>query len=50
MYIATYERSSQIIWSALLHNVYHRLVCYFAYENSMAEEEEFLFVFALTKG
>ena len=26
MYVATYETSSQIIWTALLHNVYHRLV------------------------
>jgi len=41
MYVATYETSSQIIWSALLNNVYHRLVCYlfiFGYETSMAEE------------
>ena len=38
MYIATYETSSQVIWNALLHNVYHRLMCYFSYdETSMAE-------------
>ena len=29
MYVATYKMSSQIIWNVLLHNVYHRLGCYF---------------------
>lgn len=33
MYIATYEMSSWITQNALLHNVYHRLVCYFSKEN-----------------
>ena len=28
MYVATYETTSRIIWNALLHNVYRRLVCY----------------------
>ena len=42
MYVATYETSSQIIWNALLHNFYHRLVCYFSYETSMVEERESL--------
>ena len=31
MYVATYETSSQIIWNALLHKVYHRLMFYFSY-------------------
>ena len=38
MYVATYEMSSQTIWNALLHNVYHRIVYYFSYETSMAEK------------
>ena len=37
-----YETSSQIIWNALLQNVYHRLVCHFSYEALMAEEQESL--------
>ena len=37
MYVAKYETSSQIIWNALLHNVYHLLMYYFSYETSMAE-------------
>ena len=28
MYVATYEKSSQVIWNALPHIVYHGLVCY----------------------
>ena len=36
MEVAKYETSSQIIWNALLHNVYHRLVYHFSYETSMA--------------
>ena len=39
MYVATYETSIQIIWNAV-HNVYHRLVCFFSSETSMAEEQE----------
>ena len=31
LYVATYETSSQIIWNALLHKVYHRLMFYFSY-------------------
>ena len=40
MYFAAYETSSQITSSALLHNIYDRLECYFSYETSMAEEQE----------
>ena len=44
MYVATYETSSRIVWNALVLNVFHRLaiVCYFSYETSMAEEQEFI--------
>ena len=40
MSVATYEKSSPMIWNALLHNVYHRIVCYFSYETSMTEDQE----------
>ena len=40
MNVATYEEPGRIIWNALLHIVYQRLVCYFFYEILMAEEEE----------
>ena len=42
MDVAIYETSSHIILKALLHNVYHCLVCYFAFETSMAEEQKSL--------
>ena len=43
MYVATCEASIQFIWNAMLHcDNYHRLVCYFSYETSMAEEKESL--------
>ena len=34
MYVATYERQVKCFWNALLHSVYHRLMCYFSYEIS----------------
>ena len=33
MCVATCETSSRINWNTLRHNVYHRLGCYFSYEN-----------------
>ena len=33
MCVATRETSSRINWNTLRHNVYHRLGCYFSYEN-----------------
>ena len=40
MNVATYEEPGRIIWNALPHIVYHRLVCYFSYDTLMAEEQE----------
>ena len=34
MCLATFETSIQIIWNALLHNVYYHLVCYLSSETS----------------
>ena len=42
IYVAAYETLSQIIWNALLHNVYHRLEHYITYETLMADEQESL--------
>lgn len=40
MNVATYEEPGQITRNALLHIVYHLLVCYFSYDTLMAEEQE----------
>ena len=37
MYVATYEASCQIIWDALLHNVYYHLVFFFSYHEITLE-------------
>ena len=37
MFVATYETSSHIIWSAMLHDVYHGLVCYYVLINRRRE-------------
>lgn len=39
-----FQKSSGIIWNALLHNVYHRLTRYFSYKTSMAQEQESLWL------
>ena len=42
MNVATYEEPGRMIWNALLHIVYDRLVCYFSYDTLMAKEQESL--------